>query len=254
MNQRVSFISRDREPDGEVKRGLRQRVVEAELLDRLAPADPLAGGARKDLEQLNALMGHHHLVARELNRILRQKDCVKLVDIGAGDGRFLLSLARLLGDQVPPNVSAVLVDSTQQACAATWDQFKARGWRVQSVVGDAFEWLRDQGSLQFDVILANLFLHHFVETELRALLAGIARATRLFVACEPRRSDRALAGCRLLGVIGCNHVTRHDARASVAAGFTGRELSALWPTGPDWQLVERPAGLFSHLFVARRTS
>jgi hypothetical protein len=38
---------------------------------------------------------------------------------------------------------------------------------------------------------------------------------------------------------------------SVRAGFSGRELSALWPKG-DWLLEERHAGLFSHLFTARR--
>jgi hypothetical protein len=52
-------------------------------------------------------------------------------------------------------------------------------------------------------------------------------------------------------LIGCNAVTRHDAAASVRAGFAGRELSALWPARPGWRLREGRAGLFSHLFVAR---
>jgi hypothetical protein len=57
----------------------------------------------------------------------------------------------------------------------------------------------------------------------------------------------------MLGAIGCNDVTRHDAVASVRAGFRDGQLSALWPAGP-WKLTERGAGLFSHLFVARRMS
>jgi hypothetical protein len=76
--------------------------------------------------------------------------------------------------------------------------------------------------------------------------------TRLFIACEPRRSAPALAASRLVGLIGCNGVTRHDAVASVRAGFTGSELSALWPAGPGWKLHEGAAGLFSHRFMARR--
>lgn len=175
-----------------------------------------------------------------------------MVDLGAGDGRFLLSLARLLGDQVPPNVSAVLVDGTQQACAATRDQFKARGWRVQSVVDDAFKWLRDQGSLQFDVILANLFLHHFAEGELRMLLGLAARKTKAFIAAEPRRSALALAMSRLLIFIGCNRITRHDAPISVRAGFRGHEISRLWPEPTAWAIEEGESGLFSHYFVACR--
>ena len=58
-------------------------------------------------------------------------------------------------------------------------------------------------------------------------------------------------GCRLMWLIGCNDVTRHDAVVSVRAGFTNRELSALW-TASGWKLEERAAPPFSHLFVARR--
>jgi len=57
---------------------------------------------------------------------------------------------------------------------------------------------------------------------------------------------------RLLRLIGCNRVTRHDAPISVRAGFTGQELSQLWPAGQGWLLEERPAGWFSHLFIAQR--
>src|ERR1700733_4212257 len=48
-----------------------------------------------------------------------------------------------------------------------------------------------------------------------------------------------------------NEVTRHDAVASVRAGFTGRELSRLWPDG-HWRLREALALPFTHVFSARR--
>ena len=83
------------------------------------------------------------------------------------------------------------------------------------------------------------------------LFALAARRTQAFIACEPRRSTLALAGSRLLGVVGCNDVTRHDAVVSVRAGFSGRELSALWPAAGGWKLDERARGPFSHAFVAR---
>ena len=57
------------------------------------------------------------------------------------------------------------------------------------------------------MVLANLFVHHF-EGELAArLLDGIGTHADAFVCCEPRRSRFALAGSRLLGLIGCNDVT-----------------------------------------------
>ena len=88
--------------------------------------------------------------------------------------------------------------------------------------------------------------------ELTDLLRLAATSSRLVVALEPRRSWLTRLGGRLLWVIGCGPVTRHDAHISIRAGFAGRELSALWPDPKNWSLTERPAGLFSHLFVARR--
>ena len=104
------------------------------------------------------------------------------------------------------------------------------------------------------MIIANLFLHHFDAAGLKTLLSSVAQRTRMFIACEPRRSGFALVGSRLLGVIGCNDVSRHDAVVSVRAGFDGRELSALWPAGSAWTLREHASGLFSHCFTASRVN
>jgi hypothetical protein len=51
--------------------------------------------------------------------------------------------------------------------------------------------------------------------------------------------------------LGANDVTRHDAVASVRAGFRGRELCGLWPkSAPGWRLGEHGVFPFTHLFHA----
>jgi hypothetical protein len=97
-------------------------------------------------------------------------------------------------------------------------------------------------------LVANLFLHPFEGEALRGLLGLIPRQCEGVAACEPRRSAFSLAAARLLGFIGCNRVTRHDAVISVRAGFRGRELTEWWGDAHDWHLGEGEAGLFSHLF------
>ena len=92
----------------------------------------------------------------------------------------------------------------------------------------------------------------FGDHQLQKLLLGASRRARAFVAVEPRRSPRALFFSLLVGCIGCNRVTRHDAPVSVRAGFAGGELSALWPTAEGWALTERPVGCFGHIFVAHK--
>jgi hypothetical protein len=102
------------------------------------------------------------------------------------------------------------------------------------------------------VVIANLFLHHFHDLSLAGMFRAIADRARLFIAIEPRRAPLPLLCSRLLWAIGCNRVTRHDAVISVRAGFSGNELSELWPDKPNWRLTEQRAGPFSHLFIAQK--
>jgi hypothetical protein len=225
------------------------RRVEPEWLDHLAPGDPRALRSRRDLRRVNALMANAGIVARDLRKALGHPPA-SLVEIGAGDGRFALGLAAAL-KTAPAGASITLLDRQAIIDAATTRRLEARGWRVRAVAADVFDWLGDPGEVPCDAIVANLFLHHFEPHALGRMLALVARRTRCFVACEPRRSRVAAAGASLLGVIGCNDVTRHDARVSVRAGFRDAELSALWPARGGWRLSEGARGLFSHGFVAR---
>jgi hypothetical protein len=122
---------------------------------------------------------------------------------------------------------------------------------VEAVQADVFQWLSMRGTEMADVTVANLFLHHFEGDRLATLLRHASRQTRLFVACEPRRSGAALAAASMMYLIGCNGVTVHDGRISVRAGFRDSELSNIWPQ-EGWRLDEQKAGRFTHGFIARR--
>jgi hypothetical protein len=191
-------------------------------------------------------------VARELRSVFPHEPPRTIAEIGAGDGHFMLKVAGKLS-RSRGGAEVVLVDRQSLLTPATNGQFTALGWRAHAVQADVFAWLAQPAAPVFDVIVANLFLHHFDAAELSALLALIARRTRVLIACEPRRSGRALVASQLLGLIGCNDVSRHDAVVSVRAGFDGREVSALWPAGGAWKLQEHARGLFSHCFAAART-
>jgi hypothetical protein len=204
------------------------RVVEPEWLDELPAADPRAARSRRDLVRINALMGNARMVARALER---SGEVESIAEIGAGDGAFMHALLTRVGSR-PREIH--LVD--KQAGAGI-------------VAMDVFDWLST--GPQVDAIVANLFLHHFEPPAIARMLSLIAQRARVFVACEPRRSSVALTGARLLGLIGCNDVSRHDAVVSVRAGFAGEEITAAWPKGAGWSCEERAGGLFSHLFVAR---
>lgn len=196
------------------------RSLEPEWLDDLPPSDPRAVRSRADLRRVNAIMGNARVIARQLGQATR------VADLGGGDGSLMQAVQRKLGR-------------------------KLHITNVDRVAGlEVFDYLATPGE-PLDAIVANLFLHHLTDHDLRRLFALAARRAPLLVACEPRRSRFALAGAHLMWFIGANDVTRHDSVISVRAGFTGGELSALWPVAAGWTLVEKPALPFSHLFVAR---
>ena len=174
-----------------------------------------------------------------------------ILDLGSGDGTFMLRVAALLARRWR-NVSVTMLDQQDIVTSATRRGFDALGWSSKTITGDLFGALGDGRLPDADAITANLFLHHFMDPQLTSLFAKLAPLAPLFVACEPRRGALPLLGSRLLWAIGCNDVSRHDAVLSVEAGFNGRELSALWPEPQLWQLHEQAARLFTHCFVARR--
>ena len=192
-------------------------------------------------------MGHAAFIARTLRAAPMPR---VLVELGAGDGAVLLNVAHRLG-RPSSRVRAILIDRHPSVTEVTKAAFERQGWDVESCASDVFDWLSHPTADEADVMLANLFLHHFSDPDLAALLSSASRRTSRFIACEPLRSRIALAGVSLMPLIGCNAVTRHDGAISVRAGFRARELSALWPDAGAWHLTERRTGLFSHTFVAR---
>ena len=214
----------------------------------MPPDDPRAVHSRHDLRRLNRIMGHSSVLAAALTNHLRTPPR-RLADIGAGDGTLMLQLAAQT-HQCWPYVHVTLVDQQTTASAETKAQFAQYGWEAEIICADIFDWL-NQIEQPLDAIIANLFLHHFGSRQLAVLMHKASEHSHCFVACEPSRDWFALAASSCVGVIGCNAVTRHDARLSVKSGFAGNELSDLWLRN-GWKLQEQRAGLFTHLFAAHR--
>lgn len=184
------------------------RRVQPELLDSLPFHHPDAIRSRRDIRLINGLMGNFRWLRGQLSRQLRPGD--RVLELGAGDGtltRSLLSRRILRPDQLlaldlhppPPDWPA----------AATWLQ------------QDLFA-----GPLpEADIVIANLFLHHFEDSQLARLGELISPRTRLLLLSEPERRRRYLwTGPLLRYVFRLNHVTVYDMRVSIRAGFRSSEL------------------------------
>ena len=227
------------------------RRVTPELLDGLPADDPRAKRSREDLRRIHRAMATLSIANRALDRGTVGFVPHTLLELGAGDGALMLRLAQSRKTRWP-GVRVTLLDRLPLVPPRTLDGLTQVGWAPRVIAMDVFDWLALPDATRWDVIFANLFLHHFSDAALQRLLRGIAARCCVFLCCEPRRSVLALAGSHVIGLLGAGPVTRQDAVSSVHAGFRGQELSDLWPNPQDWVIDEHRAGVFSHCFLALR--
>ncbi|MFB9983362.1 class I SAM-dependent methyltransferase [Mesorhizobium kowhaii] len=230
--------------------GLSHRHLAPEILDGLAADDPRALASRRDLHHINALMFQPQIMASMLRKFV-PKPPNRILEIGAGDGRFMLAVARRVARHWP-GVKLAMLDRVDLMTPQLCGDFGKLGWNIEGITADVFDWAAKVEGKQFDAITVNLFLHHFDDAQLVRLFSLMAPKAPVLLATEPLRANLVLAATRLLWAIGANDVTRNDAAQSVRAGFRGAELSDLWRAANGKPIEERRAGLFSHIFVGAR--
>ena len=184
------------------------RLVAPEILDELDPADKRAVRSRRDLRLVNWFMRGESWIVRELKKM---EGVRRVVDLGAGDG----SLGAAIIEELP---------DLEVTCVDLVPRPKNLDHRITWWSGDVFDYERYD---ETTVVVANLFLHHLVSSELQELGAKI-HGVRGVLAAEPYRAGVSLMMSRCLLPF-VNDVTRHDMMVSIRAGFRqgelGRELS-----------------------------
>ena len=212
-----------------------KRTLTPEILDSLPPDDPGARRSRRDLRVFNAVLGGTRWLRRTVSARMRSGE--RVLEIGAGAGELGASLARQ--SFAPDGLD-------RDPRPAGWPA--AARWHQTDVL--AFEDWRD-----YEVVIGNLIFHHFDADALRMLGGRMAAHARLIVACEPVRRRRfQWLFAALCALVGANHVSRHDGRVSIEAGFLGEELPALLGLDPKvwhWRVATTGRGLYQ--MVAERS-
>lgn len=215
---------------------MRQRQLEPELLDALAPDDPAAVHNRRDLRITNFIAGSHRWLRRTLTRHVQPGEPV--LEIGAGTGE----LGRSLQER------GLAVDGLDLwPRPADWPA--ERAWHVADLRTFA-------GYGGYPAVCGNLIFHQFSDADLALLGTLVRRHARLFIACEPARRRTSQILYRMFGpLFGANYVSLHDAHVSIAAGFRADELPrALGLAPPDWDLQCDTSVLGMYRMIAIRRS
>lgn len=211
------------------------RQVTPEILDSLPDQHPDAQSSRRDLRIINRLMGTQQWFRQQLSDLTQDTNCL---EIGAGDGALALSLVEHF-----KHLNYTAIDQV-----AAPDDLPAQ-----------IQWLQEDlfSSTSYgvaDTLLANLILHHFEDAALAELGARIQESSiQSMLVSEPCRRQvhqYQLAAGRLIGF---NHVTLHDGRVSIEAGFLRDELPESLGLSPEcWDIKTATSWMGCYRMVATR--
>src|SRR5262249_7547242 len=129
------------------------RRIEPEWLDELPADDPRAIRSRRDLRRVNLWMLQVSIVESMLTRLQGGNSPRSLIELGSGDGTFMLRLARRLS-QCWPAVSVTLVDRQNIVTEATRLAFAQLGWSLEVVTADVFDFLERNPSEKVGIVTA----------------------------------------------------------------------------------------------------
>jgi hypothetical protein len=209
------------------------RVLEAEILDHLDPADPDAVRSRRDLRLIDGFLGNSRWMLRSLGKLRGTAHGV--VELGAGEG--------ILSRRISGHLPGITVTGLDRVAPPARLPSSVR-W----VRGDFMETLP---AVTGSVCCGALILHHFDTESIRKLGLELGRFSHLLFT-EPHRSPLPLAMAGLVSPL-VGKVTRHDMPASIRAGFRKGELTLLLGLNPsDWVIREQVTLRGSLRFSASR--
>jgi ubiquinone/menaquinone biosynthesis C-methylase UbiE len=188
-----------------------ERTIRRELMDEADPED--ARKSLRDLIRINAKLGGHGVLRKLLRSAVCDDAPVSVLDVGAASGdsaaviRSAIPAARVVSlDRNPVNLSAA---------------------PRPKIVADAF--YLPFRNRSFDFVLNSLFLHHFENQQVIALLREFGRVAKKAVLISDLERHRLpywfLPASRLY--FRWHWMTVHDGMISVRAAFTAMELRDL---------------------------
>jgi len=169
-----------------------------------------------DIVRLNARFGGHAVIRKALAQAVNGDSAFTLLDVGAASGDTAGLIAALY-----PAAHVTSLDLSPVNLA---------GAPHPKLLADAFDLPFKPAS--FDYVLCSLFLHHFEDRQVSALLSGFYRvARRAVVVSDLERhflSYLFLPATKFF--LGWTKMTVHDGMTSIRAGFRACELLRLAQT------------------------
>jgi len=213
-------------------------------MDVATEATPELERDLRNLESLNRNFGAYRAILTKLTPLLRRRAPLRILDLATGGGdipRALVRHARRL--QCPVSITAV---DRQAATIRLAEEFSRGFPEIRYHRADIIDFVPGNS---FDVVMCNLALHHFEESDVNRILRRCGEwATSAVLITDLRRSRIAQAAIVAVTQIFYREpMTRHDAKVSAARAFSFAELHRLAVAAGWWGFEHRRCPFFRQL-------
>jgi 2-polyprenyl-3-methyl-5-hydroxy-6-metoxy-1,4-benzoquinol methylase len=190
-----------------------KRSYDPEILDDFSIQDERIDSALKELNIINSLLGGNRISRKGIKMFHAKLNTLTILDVGAGASDILLEIKRKF-----KNLNIYGLDMNHRTCLF----LKKYSTDVKVICGDVLNLPFDSA---FDIIHASLFLHHFIEEEIKRIIISLLKlCNKGIVINDLRRSIFAWMGIKILtSLFSRSKEVKYDGPLSVKRGFIKKD-------------------------------
>jgi len=205
----------------------KERSSQTELMDDFSVEGNLLRESLDSLANINKWLGGNFVTLNGLKKVLKGHEKSKpltILDMGCGNGDMLRELAKF-GKKAGCNFTLIGIDANQHTVDYAKElsvNYPEISYLKQDIFSEKFQ------HLQYDLVLATLFLHHFSEDDIVKLLAPILKKASLgIVVNDLNRNKIAYYLFSFLCLFIKNKMTKEDGLISVLRAFKKADLERI---------------------------
>lgn len=203
------------------------RSEETEIMDDFSMKGELLRDTLNKLGTINKWLGGNRITLNGIKQLLKSQPKSKtycIVDLGCGHGDIL----RLIADYGRAHhytFKLIGIDANQDAidyAKTLSSDYPELTFQKLDIFSETFN------TLEYDIALTTLFLHHFKDEEILSLLSSLSNKAKLgIVINDLHRSKIAYGLFKLLGLFISNHMIAQDGLTSILRAFKREDLESI---------------------------
>lgn len=203
------------------------RSEATEIMDDFSMKGDLLRDTLDKLGNINKWLGGNRITINGVKQLLKDQpktNTYTIIDLGCGHGDILRLVADF-GRKKGYKFKLIGVDANQDTidyAKELSENYPELSFRNEDIFSEAFQ------RLDYDIVLSTLFLHHFKNEEIVALLTSLSNTSKLgIVVNDLHRNEMAYGLFKLLGLVISNHMIKQDGLTSILRAFKRKDLETL---------------------------